>query len=254
MPLQDSVLRWVRKHQKAAPVRLLKPVARKVLLTMWSKRAVSFYRQFVGPGDLVFDVGAHKGDKAEMLLKCGGRVVCFEPQPACADVISERFGERVEVVRKGLGAAEGSLRLYVCSAAPVIATFSADWKEQAFSDYDYDQEIDVPVTTLDREIEQRGLPQYLKIDVEGFEAEVLRGLSGRPAYVSIEWSRALLGNTLEALDLLVNLGYREFNVVGGETLRFVMPEWTDVEAVRRYIQQPGQDLPWHGGDIYARAS
>lgn len=43
------------------------------------------------PGDTIFDVGAHVGDKAVMFLASGARVVCFEPQPECANVLRDKY-------------------------------------------------------------------------------------------------------------------------------------------------------------------
>ena len=52
------------------------------------RRSRSFYRQFVGPGDLAFDIGAHLGDRVQAWVDLGARVVAVEPQPHLVAVLA----------------------------------------------------------------------------------------------------------------------------------------------------------------------
>ena len=135
--------------------------------------------QLIEEGDLVFDIGANEGGKTDELLKLGARVICVEPQPDCANILRKKYqnNPNVKVIEKGLADREGCMKLSICSSANTLSTFSENWKKGRFSQYQWNKTIDVEVTTLDRLIEIYGFPKYCKIDVEGFEFEVIRGLS-----------------------------------------------------------------------------
>lgn len=205
------------------------------------------------PGDVVFDVGANVGNKAAALLERGVHVVCIEPQPACVAVLQRRFAGHplISIVPKGLGARVGMLELHINSRSPTLSTFSQEWMQGRFKDEVWDQKAEIPITTLDHLVRQFGAPRYLKIDVEGFEYDVISGLSQRVGIVSYEFTSEYLANAQRLLRYLDNLGYRRFNFSLGEHADFAMSRWGDigetsamlVEACRR------DNLAW--GDIYA---
>src|SRR5258705_9740241 len=63
------------------------------------------YRQFVRPGDLVFDIGAHVGDRVAAFRRLGARVVAVEPQPALANILRLFYGRdpRITIEQAAVG-------------------------------------------------------------------------------------------------------------------------------------------------------
>ncbi|HZH97517.1 MAG TPA: FkbM family methyltransferase [Fimbriimonadaceae bacterium] len=249
-----SLARWVRKNQSNPLIKnVIKPLARKIMMPGWKKQSEEFFRSLVKPGDLVFDVGAHTGEKAELFLRAGAKVVCFEPQADLASTMRQKFEGRKDVVvlEKGLSAEEGTIKFYLCPEDPTIATASSEWKEGTFSDKAYSGEVEISVTTLEAMIREHGVPDFVKIDVEGFEIEVLRGLHRPLPLLSIEWAKDGLKNTFVCIDRLVELGFKEFNVSLGETGKFVFDEWVSADALVSYLNGPLDQIHW--GDIYAKS-
>jgi FkbM family methyltransferase len=214
-----------------------------------------FYAQFVEAGDLAFDVGANMGNRTEVFRELGATVVAVEPQEACQLELTRRYGDhpRVHLVRAGLGPETGERILYVGSEH-TLTTMSSDWidatqRSGRFATYSWTQHGAVPITTLDRLVDEYGTPRFCKIDVEGFEVEVLKGLSRPLHVVSLEFASEFLDRTRTALALLSALGARRFNLSLGESYALYLPAWVDLDAVEAELAGLPDRLAF--GDVYA---
>jgi FkbM family methyltransferase len=214
------------------------------------------YRCFVKPGELVFDVGAHVGDRIAAFRRLGARVVAVEPQPALRMTLKLLRGLDSAVVIEGVavGRAEGSLELKLNLDNPTVSTASTDfiraatgapgWHGQAWT-----KTISVPVTTLDALIAHHGVPAFIKIDVEGFEAEVLAGLSRPVAALSFEFTTIQRAVAAAAIDRCAALGYASFNAALGESQTLAHEPWLTAAQMTQWLAS----LPdaANSGDVYA---
>lgn len=216
----------------------------------------ALYGTLLAPGDLAFDIGAHVGDRISSFRRLGARVVALEPQPLACRVLRLLHGRdpNVTLVQAACGSAEGTLTLQVNSANPTISTASPAFTEAAdgaegWQGQQWDHTIEVPGTTLDALIERHGAPQFTKIDVEGFEADVLAGLSHPLKALSVEFTTIQRDVALACIDRLATLGSYQYNVALGESQRFEFAQPVDAEQLKRYITA----LPHaaNSGDIYA---
>jgi len=213
-----------------------------------------FYAQFVGKGDLVFDVGANIGSRTEVCLKLGARVICVEPQEACVGQLRKLFGKnsRVIIVDKALGEKECTSTLMICDDAHTLSTMSGKWvKEGRFSgEHMWTRKQEVAVTTLDALVHQFGVPRLCKVDVEGFEVPVLKGLSSSIPVVSFEFTKEFLKDALTCMEHLSSLGQTRFNCSMGESMRFSCDDWTTSQDLYAKLESIDDKSLW--GDIYAR--
>jgi FkbM family methyltransferase len=215
-----------------------------------------FYARFLAPGDLAFDIGAHVGDRAACFRRLGARVVAVEPQPRLARALRLLFRRDpgVTLVQALIGAAPGRAVLRLNTANPTVATASAAFIAAAdgapgWEGQRWDAAIERPVTTLDALADRHGLPAFVKIDVEGFEAEVLRGLSRPPRALSFEFTTIQRDVAAQCLRLLAALGYRAFNACLGESMRFEHAVPLGAEAMAAWIAALPQAA--NSGDVYA---
>ncbi|MCW6052236.1 FkbM family methyltransferase [Lyngbya sp. CCAP 1446/10] len=217
-----------------------------------SSMAIDFIRNFVQPGELVFDVGANIGQKADVYAAAGAKVICFEPQPNCVNILTEKYqnNQNIAIVNKGLAEQAGTMELSVCNDANYISTFSKKWQTGRFANYQWNETVSVEVTTLDEMIEVWGRPHFCKIDVEGFEYQVLKGLSTPIPYISFEFAIEFIDDTKKCINHLKTLGYKLFNFANGEQTNLVFPEWVSEERLVKYLESSNDSLLW--GDIYAK--
>jgi FkbM family methyltransferase len=217
----------------------------------------AFYGAFVRRGELVFDIGAHVGDRVACFRRLGARVVALEPQPALARSLRVLFAldRNVTVEQAAIARAAGTLELMLNVDNPTVSTASKEFIHAAenadgWRDQRWTQSIEVPAITLDAMIEQHGMPVFIKIDVEGFEAEALAGLSRPPAALSFEFTTIQRDVAVDAIARCETLGLARFNAALGEGLAFAHGDWITAADLRRWLQVLPHEA--NSGDVYAR--
>ena len=234
---------------------------RKQQLAQWTphdQEMLEFYREFVSAGDVAFDVGANVGNRVKILLRLGARVVAVEPQPECAKVLRAVFGRdpQFSLVEKALGAAEGHAEIMI-SDASTISSLSREWVDAVvdsgrFGDQRWDRTHPVALTTLDQLIAQYGPPAFVKIDVEGFEYEVVKGLSRSVAALSLEFTPEVIDSTFRCLEHLERLGEIRLNYSIGESMRFSLEQWVTRSELAKALSALKDDHRVYG-DVYVRS-
>ncbi|MBW4539541.1 MAG: FkbM family methyltransferase [Myxacorys chilensis ATA2-1-KO14] len=218
------------------------------------QKLLTFYSQFLHPGDLCFDVGANVGNRTEIFVELGAKVICLEPQENCWKRLYQRFGDTktVTIVETAIGDYEGFAELSICEDANTISTLSSKWKTSGrFSDsFEWTKTQSVPITTLDNLIERYGCPKFCKIDVEGFEVFVLRGLTQPIPFLSFEFNVELLHEVEACIQHLQTITQVEFNYSISESMELVFPSWVSANHLIDSLNHTKDKLLW--GDIYAK--
>lgn len=215
-----------------------------------------FFRQFFRPGALVFDIGANVGHYTLLFHHLGARVLAVEPQAALVGQLKYRFRGfgRIQILQSAVGATAGAAELRKAPDLSEIASLREDvaTRSRFAAEHTYSEREMVPVVTLDSLITQYGSPDFCKIDVEGFESQVLAGLSNAVPAISLEFNREFWDETKHCLEHLSRIGDYRYNFTLGEAAVLAAPEWRTSAALISDLGRITDPLLW--GDIYARVN
>ena len=219
-------------------------------------RELQFYSQFIKKGDLCFDIGANIGDKTAIFLQLGASVVAVEPQESCWRFLKRRYkNDNVYIVNKALDKSVTRKDLFI-DRSHTLSSMSQEWiatvkhSSRFSSRHKWKDKVRIETTTLDSLIKKFGKPDFCKIDVEGFEFEVIQGLSQPVNMLSLEFIPEYIEPALACIDYLSKLGNVKFNYsLAGSAL--TLSEWVNADNMIDLLQAlSGKSTDQ--GDIYVR--
>jgi FkbM family methyltransferase len=211
-----------------------------------------FYSKLIREGDLCFDIGANLGAKSKLFLSLGAKVIAFETQTACNQALTQLSATypKFEFHPFAVGEKNEQKELHLANHVEV-ATLSTD-----FIDYFQCEEIywnkteTVQVKTLNSLIETFGYPDFCKIDVEGFEWQILSKLSYPIPLIEFEFTGGFIENTVKIIEYAAGKKVL-FNFIMNENLKFQLLSWVSGADMIRIIQSlPKNRLH---GNIYIKS-
>jgi len=218
---------------------------------------MKIFENIIKNNDLVFDVGSNLGEKSEIFLSLGAKVVAFEPQFECYSHTlnnlsgnSNFFSENV-----GLDSKVGTEKIYIASYHTISSMskkFIEESKKERFAGYNWNNERVINIDTLDNMISKYGKPSFIKIDVEGYELNVLKGLSTPIDFISIEFNPELCDVTLDCINYIDNLnGKSLYNYGYRNEPEFKYDEWVSKDEIINYLKSVN-DFKFEFGDVYCK--
>lgn len=219
----------------------------------------ALYRDLLPPGALCFDIGANVGSRLASFRRLGCTVVAMEPQSKCFAQLKRAFGADTAVTlrRQAAGAAPGTATMMI-SDADVLSSLSPEFVTATrasgrFGAATWSAREIVEVVTLDSLIAQYGVPDFIKVDVEGFELEVVRGLTQPVPLIALEWVSETTDNILACIERLTGFGPARFNLSWGESMRLARRDWLDRAALESVLEQFRGDT-YLFADVYIRTT
>ena len=238
------------------------PIVRNHLFHL--SKLANFYSHFFRKGDLVFDVGANTGQKTEHFLQLGASVLAIEPNPDCVAKIRQKFigCKRLSIQEVAVGNEVGYTNMNIClqnsdffwEDPSVFSTLLQ--KENITKRFNNERSVwlqrKVAVTTLDVLISKYGCPKYCKIDVEGFEPQVLEGLNSTIQSISIEYMFENHSSLVRCIQRLKELGAYQYRFVSGNSFEFSTADWMNEKELLNHLSELSLKNSALWGDVYAK--
>jgi FkbM family methyltransferase len=220
---------------------------------------VEFYKrtlQGFRKGNLIFDIGANQGYKTDIFLRLGARVVAVDPDEESQESLRQRFlkyrltSKRVDIEGKAVSDAISIKTMWIDAPGSAKNTLNPKWVETLRTDpkrfgqrLDFASERQVETITLEELMATHGLPFFIKIDVEGHEPSVLRGLNRPVPYLSFEVNLPEFKlEGLQCIDILHQIAADgQFNYAGDCQRGLMFQHWMAQPEFRRVFERC--DLP-----------
>jgi len=209
--------------------------------------------------NLIFDLGAHKGEDTQYYLSRGFNVVAVEANPMLTKKLHETFQQqiaenRLVIVEAAISDAETDyVTFYDNETSSVWGTVVKNFNDRNHSMGATSREIQVPTIKMKELFQKYGVPYYIKIDIEGMDLYALKQMTNekyKPKYISIESEKVNFSKLVEEFEILESLGYRKFKIVQQATVhKQKIPQDSIESAQTEYKFQRGSsgmfgsDLP-----------
>jgi FkbM family methyltransferase len=205
-----------------------------------------FYKGIMSKNNLIFDIGANAGHMTEKFLLTGAKVVAVEPDKTNGEILKIRFkNQNVILVNKGVSDTKGVETFYIFAEGSPFNTFSQKWKDALERGKAYGSELQkkkfssicqVDTVTLGDLIFQFGMPDYIKIDVEGHERKVIQGLSSPVPLLSFEANLPeFLQESIDCIDRIMQIDNGAvFNYKSGDRLAY--PDFVSFGEIKDFLR------------------
>lgn len=200
----------------------------------------AFYASLIRKNELCFDIGANVGAKSRIFLSTGAKVIAFEPQSTCLKQLAQINNPNFNFYSIAVGATNKTRELHLSNYSE-LATLSDEFMEAHRSpDVYWNASEKVMVKSLNHLIEEFGLPDFCKIDVEGYELEIISALTYQIPLIEIEFTGKLLGDTIKIIGLLSNSLYC-FNYTRNEQPKFELTHWVTAQEMIKLLNNLPKD-------------
>lgn len=223
---------------------------------IYRERLLEFYSQLINKNDFCFDIGASYGNRTETFLKLGAKVLAVEPQKNEFNYLKKKFGNKIILINKAVGSGCETKKMFL-NEHSALSSLSEEWISKVkdtnrFINVRWDKIIDVEVVTLENLIENYGVPDFCKIDVEGYELEVLKGLSKPIKLISFEFTiPEFTDRAIDCINHLSKLGNIICNYSKGESLELGLNDWLYPDKfILNFKLFPSKNII--DGDIYVK--
>lgn len=175
----------------------------------------------------VFDIGFNVGEfsRACILEHPFCEIVAVEANPNLIPSVSPEWQRSIKLLNFACSDKAGEeIDFYIEDRQSGISTASLDFIDNSrfskgskylpLNSADWNAPIKVKTTTIDTLIEEYGIPDFIKVDVEGYEYNVIKGLTAKAGMIGFEWHEEDFESVKKIVNHFVSLGYSEFGVVG----------------------------------------
>lgn len=179
---------------------------------------------------ILFDIGCNHGNYTLANLNKYTKIICVDASYIQTEILSKRVPLDKCEIMNAIVSKDKNVNFYICSDHG-ISTASLEWKEgkgrfapghhQYNPHATWELKEGIQCVTIDELVEKYGVPSFIKIDVEGYEDNVIKSMSRAYCPIAFEFSEEMKIEHLNTLEYLENLGYDSFFIQYEDTYDFV---------------------------------
>jgi len=206
----------------------------------------------------IFDIGTNHGHFTDEYIGLYPdiQVVCIEANPTLYANLADKYQNQPNIsVHHYLVSNKSNedVDFYINDRYDSVSTASTDWVTKSrFSEEKWHQPIKIKSITIDDLIDNTFLPDMIKIDVEGYENTVIKGLTKKVDLVQFEWAEEELESVKDTCEYLKSIGYTQFAYRFGDRPYSNIPtEYHTLETLQLFEQLiPSRRDKW--GMLYSK--
>lgn len=172
---------------------------------------------------LLFDIGSNVGLWALNNYKEHTKIICVEAsRNTFKTLVSNTSGKNINCLNYVVTSSNQEFVDFFEAEANTISTLDEEWlnnSKSRFHNYKYTK-VQYKTISLDNLISEYGIPDILKVDVEGAENIVLKSLTSPAKIICFEWASEWNDKTFDALNHLESLGYMKFHIQDGDNYTY----------------------------------
>lgn len=184
---------------------------------------------------LLYDIGANRGLYADANRHEFDECILVEANPSLCSFLSSKYESNTQIHIENAIVSNKSSETFYVSNADTISTVDPEWvtKSRFSHNYSWRPLEGLPTVSLDQLLQKYGEPYHIKIDVEGYEYNVIQSLTKKVRSLCFEWAEEKKKEILLTLDYLNSLGYRQYaiQIEDSYTHKVDSSEWMSFEQI-----------------------
>lgn len=196
---------------------------------------------------MLFDIGANCGNYTMANISKYDRIVCVDASKVQCDALKDRVPADKCTIVHSLISSDPDAKFWRCLGDSGISTASVEWMngKGRFAPGHTDwwpgltwKQEETPIMSLDSLISIYGTPEFIKIDVEGHEKEVVKSLTTYSGPLAFEWAEEMKEETIETVNYIADvLGHSQFYIQNEDAYTFVPDEkdYVSKDAILKII-------------------
>jgi len=203
---------------------------------------------------MFFDIGANIGRWSLANLNNTLQIIAVEAVPETFIKLTNNTCMHSKIICLNFAVCNSDkeyIDFYNCQA-DTLSTLNKDWlvsENSRFYNYKYNK-ITCKTITIDKLIQIYGIPELIKIDVEGGEFDCISSLTQKVKNLCFEWASETNDITFKCIDYLHNLGYNEFSLQFEDNYVYRPTSYTDINSIKKLLEKTTPKREW--GMIWAK--